>query len=65
MKYNNLAVVTKQNGDYKTLGFVSSNSIASIKRTVKADKNYNYRNNGIIEICFDDMESIKMNSNKF
>lgn len=64
-KFENIAVVEKVNGDFRTLGFVSGNSIAEIKRTVKADKNYNFRNHGIISICFDDRDSVNMNSNKF
>jgi hypothetical protein len=58
-KFQNIAVV--KNGT--TLGFVSGNSIAEIKRIVKADKNYKFRNHGIISICFDDRDSINVNSN--
>jgi len=60
-KFEQIAIVKNQT----TLGFINGNSVAELKRTVKADKNYNFRNHGIIEICFDDRESVKMNSNKF
>jgi len=58
-KFENIAVTKKGT----TLGFVSGNSIAEIKRIVKADKNYNFRNHGIICICFNDRPSINVNSN--
>lgn len=63
--FENVAVVTKDKSDYKTLGFVSGNTMDEVKNTVKEDKNYRFRNNGIIEICFDGIESVKLNSNKF
>lgn len=50
MKYENLAVVTKAFGDYKTLCFVSGNSKAEIIRKVKNDQRLNVRMNGIIYI---------------
>jgi hypothetical protein len=59
-KFENIAVV--KNGT--TLGFVNGNSVAEIKRIVKEDKNYNFRNHGIITISFDDRDSINVNSNK-
>lgn len=64
-EFENIAVTTKDKGDCTTLGFVSGNSVSEIKETVKADKNYRFRNHGIITICFDDRLSINMNSNKF
>lgn len=59
-KFENIAVVKNET----VLGFVNGNSIAEIKRTVKADRNYNFRNHGIITICFNDRDCINVNSNK-
>ena len=61
-KFEQIAVVKR---NQTTLGFVSGNSVAELKRTVKADKNYNFRNNGIITLCFDDRNGVCLNSNKF
>lgn len=60
-KFKNIAIVKNET----TLGFVSGNSIAEIKRIVKSDFYYNFRNHGIITICFDDRDCVNMNSNKF
>lgn len=58
-KFTNIAVCKKD----QTLGFVSGNSIAELKRTVKKDIHLNYRNHGIISICLDDRKCINVNSN--
>jgi len=63
-KFETIAVVKFEKDNFTTLGYINGNSIAELKRIVKADKNYNFRNKGIITITFDDRECINMNSNK-
>ena len=58
-KFTNIAVCKND----KVLGFVSGNSVAELKRSVKKDINFNYRNHGIITICFQDRDCINVNSN--
>jgi hypothetical protein len=63
-KYQTIAVVKIEKDSFTTLGYINANSIAGLKRIVKADRNCNFRNKGIITICFKDREGINMNSNK-
>lgn len=64
MRYLNLRVTTRINGEDHLIGHVSGNSIAEIKRNVKMNKQFIH--NGIVTIMFcDDTPDIKMNSNKF
>lgn len=49
LKYENLPVVCRAFGDYKTLAFVSGNTKAEIRKEVKA-KALNIRGNGLVWI---------------
>ena len=59
MKYSNIPICKKD----MTLGFVSANYISEIKRIIKKDESFKYRNHGIITICFSDRDCINVNSN--
>ncbi len=57
--------ITDKTGGFICLGFVNGNSKAEIKRHIKKDSNYRYRNNGLITICDNSGIDFRMNSNKF
>ena len=64
MKYEDVSIVCRSQGDYKVLAFVSGKSKAEIIRKVKsAPIRYNVRMNGMVWIDHPDFTS-GINSNK-
>ena len=57
--------ITDKTGGFICLGFVNGNSITEIKRHIKKDSNFKYRNQGLITISDNSGVDFKMNSNKF